>query len=310
LGQSFPCPKAQARFGERLSALEVHVASVKPRDLQPRIGRFEDKVSTSSDHSCQDEENNPRNGASPETAIIRHVHSVLDWSSTLCGVQKGCAESCKTTGVMVQKSQADGKLADPGVREFLAKTEELMAIVGPIGENLEQHFREMQDAFDEKFTAATTLTSRQVEVLVDKRFNALCRQRGQMLVPNSVPQSATMNSSRSQRTIWSSHRDDLRAETTASAVAAAAAEITASAAVQETTNYLLDHTAPSQDDHVALSSSYPTLAHHRRVHESKDAPLKLTSSYPSLPAAQSGPPGCAVRPTVSPPWTQDGLSGL
>merc|ERR1711956_45121 len=129
---------------------------------------------------------------------------------------------------------------------------------------------------------------------VDKRFNALCRQRGQMLVPNSVPQSATMNSSRSQRTIWSSHRDDLRAETTASAVAAAAAEITASAAVQETTNYLLDHTAPSQDDHVALSSSYPTLAHHRRVRESKDAPLKLTSSYPSLPAAQSGPPGCAV----------------
>merc|ERR1712032_1050825 len=172
------------------------------------------------------------------------------------------------------------------------------------------HFAELRDAVDAKFDSASTHMSRQVEVLVEMKFNDLCCHKEQMLVPDSTG---------CQHTISSSLRDE-RASVAAASTAAMAA--VAPAKAQETavhdrlvhSHSAVDHIVPSKDDHIGLSSSYSSLAHRRRDFENSmsdsDCHMRLTSSYPALPKAKSYPPGCPVQPPVWKPFSLSGRDDL
>jgi len=360
LGQSSPCPEGKARFAERLLTLESRIAWLKSMDLETRLAGLEA-------------------GNNPKNAIIQHNQesAILNWlSTTLCGMQSGCAQSSKATGgtlstlveereeaeranvrrtpdfcgtpaeivkeieLFHKQRQTDGGLAAAPavpdslvaseVRAFLSKTEELLAIVGPIGESMEQHFREMQEmqehhfaemrgAFDAKFNSATVLMSRQVEVLVDMKINDLRCHKEQMLVVPDCSPGGTIDSPRSQHTISSSLRDELAAVT---AVSTAAVVAVAPAEAQETTVHdhlvrgysAVDFVVPSKDDHAGLSSSYPMLPHRHRDFESSMSDshchVRLTSSYPTLPTVQSEPAGCPIQPPVWKPFSLSGRDDL
>mmetsp|Transcript_91028 Transcript_91028/g.180984 ORF Transcript_91028/g.180984 Transcript_91028/m.180984 type:complete len:344 (+) Transcript_91028:110-1141(+) len=267
-GQSSPCPGWQVRFVDRLSTLEARVTSLEAKE--------------EGDFSC-----GLTCAKQSWASIVQHAQQGLNGSSTSAPSKFSTLfeEPAETKRANIAKEiddfrnqrQTEGKLAGPvvpdslvtnEVREFFAKMEELVAIVGPIGESLDQHFREVHDAFDEKLTSLSALMSRQVEVLVDKKFNALrCHKEHMQVLPDGT-KSDTMNSERSRHTIASFHRDELAAE--------------------------------------AAASAYPVLAHcHRGYDSMSDIHVGLTS--PSLPIAPSGPSGRPVPPPAWKPFSSSGL---